>query len=269
MADAHGTPDFPPDELKSMRSYIHAPARRITKGNPESTDETVAVEVQVNLYVNGVPAGGESATPDDLSDFAYGYLFSKGILSRDTLVESIVEIHHQREVDVQVCVDETTLPCTMTDQGFEDATAGEIEPSTSDIVVEPQAIYRASCSLLPAQGLMLATGATHAAVFANPSGEYLYLREDVSRTSAVDKLIGCLVRRGVDPRDGFVFLSSRCAFVLVEKCARYGIGLVATVSAPTSIVLDFAARKNITLCAFARDDRFTVYSHPERIVASL
>ena len=62
-----------------------------------------------------------------------------------------------------------------------------------------------------------------------------------------------------------MFLSSRCALELVSKAARFGVGLVATVSAPTSAVLEFAVQADVALAAFARDDRFTVYTHPERI----
>ena len=57
----------------------------------------------------------------------------------------------------------------------------------------------------------------------------------------------------------------RCALELVNKLARFGVALVATVSAPTSAVLDYAVEANVTLAAFARGNRFTVYTHPERI----
>ena len=62
-----------------------------------------------------------------------------------------------------------------------------------------------------------------------------------------------------------MFLSSRCALDLAIRCARFGIAIVATISAPTSAVVEFGERVNMTLAAFARKDRFTVYTHPERI----
>lgn len=122
-----------------------------------------------------------------------------------------------------------------------------------------------SRGLLSRQGMHRATGATHAAVFADFEGRPVLMREDVGRHNAVDKLVGALMRAGSDPTEGFVYLSSRCALELVAKCARVGVRIVATVSAPTSAVLDFAETEGIMLCAFAREGRFTVYTHPERL----
>jgi FdhD protein len=133
--------------------------------------------------------------------------------------------------------------------------------------IPPSAICAASQGLLERQRMHIDTGATHAASFVDRHGTFLYMSEDIGRHNAVDKLVGQLVRNHVDPSSGFVFLSSRCALELVNKVARYGVGVVATVSAPTSAVIEFAREANVTLCAFARGNRFTVYTHPERIAA--
>ena len=122
-----------------------------------------------------------------------------------------------------------------------------------------------SRSLLSAQGMHRATGATHAAVFADRAGAPVILREDVGRHNAVDKLFGAMLRSGLDPCDGFAYLSRRCALELVAKLERAGVRVVGAVSAPTSAVIDFAEREGVALAAFARDGRFTVYAHPELV----
>jgi FdhD protein len=90
--------------------------------------------------------------------------------------------------------------------------------------------------------------------------------EDIGRHNALDKVIGACLLRRLSPAGHGVALSGRVSLELIGKCARAGIELVAAVSAPTSLALDAAERCGITLCAFVRDHRATVYCHPHRIL---
>ena len=132
--------------------------------------------------------------------------------------------------------------------------------------VPAAAIWKASRELVEHQGMRKRSGSTHAAAFVDRDGRFLHLREDVGRHNSLDKLIGALLRNHVDPAEGFVFLSSRCALELVCKAARYRIGLIATVSAPTSAAVAYAEASGITLCAYSREERFTVYANPGRVL---
>jgi FdhD protein len=129
----------------------------------------------------------------------------------------------------------------------------------------PEAIIRAMGELPSRQPLNQAVGAFHAAGFADAEGHLLAVREDVGRHNALDKLIGHLLRQGIDPSAGFVAVSSRCSFEMVHKTAAAGIPLIATVSAPTTLAWEFAESVGVGVAAFARDDRFTVYAAPWRI----
>jgi len=89
----------------------------------------------------------------------------------------------------------------------------------------------------------------------------------VGRHTALDKLVGAMVRAGVDPSAGFVCLTSRASFEMVQKAAAAGIGVVAAVSAPTSLAVRTAESLNVLLAGFVRGDAGVAYTFPDRLTA--
>jgi phenylacetyl-CoA:acceptor oxidoreductase accessory protein len=124
---------------------------------------------------------------------------------------------------------------------------------------------RALEALHAAQQLFHLTGAVHAAAWCNFDGGIELVREDVGRHNALDKLIGALAtqRRGFD--GGFVLMTSRASYEIVQKAAAVGIAVVAAVSAPTGMAVRVATESGVTLVGFVRGERHCVYSHPERV----
>ena len=243
--------------------------------------ETVALEVPFSVGFDGVCCDVLSCTPRDLEDLALGYALSKDVVQGpdDVAGISISDLGGCYGADVRLreglSLDPASMRlCPVSGESRSDGAMEPLPPYFPARMVHlpagkpfgREAVWKAAEGLRERQRMHRDTGATHAAAFVDRRGGFVCVREDVGRHNAVDKLIGALLRAGVDPGDGFAYLSSRCALELVNKLARFGVALVATVSAPTSAVLDYAVEANVTLAAFARGNRFTVYTHPERIL---
>jgi FdhD protein len=115
------------------------------------------------------------------------------------------------------------------------------------------------------QTVFAATGGAHAAAVFDAQGRILALAEDLGRHNALDKVIGRCLLDGIDTASCGVLLSSRLSLEMVTKAARARFQVVAAVSAPTSLAVEVAERRGLTLCGFLRGDRCTVYTHRHRI----
>lgn len=241
----------------------------------------VPVEAPISVEVGGIGYAVMMATPADLEDYATGFALGEG------LVESAAQIRgidvHPIEGGVALRI---WLPPERADIALERARKRVSESSCGlcgieniEQVLRPlpavaaristnrEAIARALAALADHQPLGRATGAAHAAAFCAPDGTILHAREDVGRHNALDKLIGALARAGVDPGGGFILLSARCSYELVEKTARAGCPMLVTISAPTSLAAERAADAGLTLVTLARPDSALIVADPHGMIA--
>jgi FdhD protein len=132
--------------------------------------------------------------------------------------------------------------------------------------VSPDLIQSLPTRLREAQLAFAQTGGLHAAAVFTADGALVDVREDVGRHNAVDKVVGALLRRdGLPARDLILAVSGRVAYEIVQKAAMGGLPIIVAVGAPTDLAVDAARACGITVVGFARDERFNVYTHGQRV----
>lgn len=137
---------------------------------------------------------------------------------------------------------------------------------TNELTIEPAVIHALSDQLRALQRTFAHTGGLHASALFDAEGTLHYVREDIGRHNALDKLIGAAFWNGQMPLRRFgVFLSGRVGFELVQKAWMAGISVIAAVGAPSSLAVALAEEAGITLVGFVRNNRFNIYTHPNRI----
>jgi FdhD protein len=127
------------------------------------------------------------------------------------------------------------------------------------------AIFAALDALSAHQPLTRATGSAHAAAFCNSSGDILATREDIGRHNALDKLIGALARGQHNTASGFILLTARCSYELVEKTVIAGCPMLVTISAPSTLAIDRASAHGLTVISLARADSMLVVTDPHEL----
>jgi FdhD protein len=263
--------------LNQRFGSIEAPVDRIGKSG--TALDSIAVETPIAFVYNGEAHAVMMATPRDLEDFAYGFSIAEGIVDRVADIGGVtLEINGPGiGLSIEISRGHAALLVSRKRNIAGRTGCGLCGISEIEQVLRPlpdlpdgalfsrAAIDRAVRDLPERQEINRQTGAVHAAGFADRDGELLFVREDVGRHNALDKLIGAVLRAGLNPADGFVVVTSRCSMEMVQKTACFGASLLVTVSAPTSLAIELAEKCNMAVAAFARGAGFNLYTHPERI----
>lgn len=259
--------------------YRVRPVQRWRGPTAENIDDCVAEEAPIVLMYNGEPHVVMLATPLDLEDFALGFSLTEGIISRCSEVESVRVYERAEGIEVRLKVPPARCEaigdkgrnltgrtgCGLCGARTLEQAIKKPPPVRSTVTVKADEMIRALRQLRDRQRLNSLTGAVHAAAWVVPGQGLLQLREDVGRHNALDKLIGALSRQRVDFPAGYVVVTSRASFEMVQKCAMVGAGLMAAISAPTGLAIKLAEEAGLTLVGFARDDSHVVYAHPQRL----
>jgi FdhD protein len=271
-----------PDNPRFCEGARSVPVNRVRGGAVFAVPDWIADEVPVALEFNGVSHAVMLATPLDLEDFALGFSLSEGILENAHELYAVEEVHSALGITLQLQVASSAFArlkdrrrslagrtgCGLCGTESLAQVTCPLPVLRDTVRLSRQAISRAMAQFASLQTLQQATGAVHAAAWSSASGEVQWLREDVGRHNALDKLIGALVRNDVDAASGFIAVTSRASFEMVQKTATAGVPLLAAVSAPTSFAVTTAQRARMTLVGFAREQGLVVYSHPERLALS-
>jgi FdhD protein len=162
----------------------------------------------------------------------------------------------------------TSSSCGVCGKGALEAVAVDAPRIESDLSVPFGVVAALPEALQAAQTTFAVTGGLHGTGLFAPDGDVICVREDVGRHNAMDKVIGWAFGDGRLPfARSILCVSGRLSFELVQKAAVAGCPVLVAVGAPSSLAVELAADRGLTLCGFVRDGAATVYTAPERIVA--
>ena len=252
---------------EKLNAHASVPAHGIlhTLAGDVETVWQVPEEVPLAVQFNSESYAVMMGTPSDFEDFAIGFALAEGIISQHSDVSGVLVLPSGEGYTLDLSVPEEKINrsrmakraiegrtgcglCGIEDMKDAIRMPDRILPA---VRLSPEAVARAYEALPAHQPMSRVNRTVHAAAWCSVDGEILLSREDVGRHNALDKLIGALARGGHDLTKGFVLMSSRCSFELVQKCAIAGIGALATVSAPTALALTLARRSRLKLAALS------------------
>jgi FdhD protein len=235
--------------------------------------DDLAVEEPLEIRVNGEPVAVTMRTPGHDEELAVGFLLSEGVRPRDA---SLTDDLAANTVDVTVDGFDpeplrrnfyTTSSCGVCGKGALEAVAVEAPRVASELRVSAAFVSELPERLREAQPTFAATGGLHATGLFSADGELVCVREDVGRHNAFDKVIGRAFLDGLLPlADHVVCVSGRLSFELVQKGTVAGVPILVAVGAPSTLAVELARDRGITLCGFVREGRMNVYTEPGRIV---
>ncbi|HWU04741.1 MAG TPA: formate dehydrogenase accessory sulfurtransferase FdhD [Novosphingobium sp.] len=225
-------------------------------------------EVPVALEYNGLAYAVMMATPADLADFATGFALSEGIIASAAQVRDIAPAQTDKGWVLRITVEGLDAErlservrarvaessCGLCGIENLEAIARPLPQVAPHVAIAPGAIFAALDALRDSQPLGAATGAAHAAAFADATGAILAAREDVGRHNAMDKLIGAMARADMPLAGGFLLSTARCSYEIVEKAVKAGATTLVTVSLPTSMAAARARDAGLSLWVLARAD---------------
>jgi len=255
------------------------PMARLTDDNTTETLATVAEEVPIALVYNGRPYVVVMGSPSDLEDLAVGFSLTEGVVASagDIRRLDVVRASHGIELQMEIAADDA-VRLEERSRSIASRTGCGLcgIASIDDVLRMPgrldhtlditrDAMWSALDSLSREQTLNNQTNTAHAAGWATSDGVLHVVREDVGRHNALDKVLGALARTNRRAADGFIIITSRASYEMVQKAALCGIELVAAISRPTGLAIRLAVASGVTLVGLLRGRTANVHSHPERI----
>ena len=243
--------------------------------------DTLAKEVPVALVYNDIAHTVMMCSPRDLEDFAMGFSLTEGIINKpaDIYGIDIEEVCNGMEARIELATrcfvalkDHRRTLTGRTGCGI--CGAEQIQQVYKNVAKLDRTLTLNvrqfdTClqQLYEAQELGKQTGSTHAAAFFTVDGKLLAIREDVGRHVALDKLLGWHAK--ADKPQGFIVVTSRASYEMVQKTVSCGIEMLIAISAATDLAVQMAEQYNLTLVGFAREGRATIYSGKERLLTPL
>ncbi len=266
------------------------PLRRVCWQGTTSVDDTdeVVREEPLEIRIGGLPVAVVMRTPGHDEELTKGFLATEGVVEAPAQIRSV---RHCSEVDDPLAegnvVQTTLMPgvevdwarlrrnlyasssCGLCGKATIDQVMVRHEPLVDPLRVPVAMLYTLPAKLEAAQTVFARTGGLHAAGLFDGQGQPVVVREDVGRHNAVDKVVGWALEHGRLPLLGHTLMvSGRVSYEITLKAIAARIPVLAAVSAPSSLAVGLAERAGLTLVAFLRGQRLSVYAGADRIVAA-
>jgi FdhD protein len=237
--------------------------------------DRLAVEEPLEIRIDGRPVAVTMRTPGHDEELALGFCLSEGIPASAArvpadLAANTVEVEVDGPYDLEAVQRNfyTSSSCGVCGKGALEAVAVSAAPVESGLRVTAEFVTALPDRLRSEQAAFEATGGLHATGLFDAEGALLCVREDVGRHNALDKVIGWAHVAGLLPlADDILCVSGRLSFELVQKAAVAGCPLLVAVGAPSSLAVELARDRRITLCGFVRGGTLNVYTEPWRLEA--
>lgn len=250
-------------------------------------DDEVVCEEPLEIRIGGVPVAVVMRTPGHDEELTRGFLVTEGVVTEPAAIRSVrhctvvddpeaegnvIQVTLRPEIEVDWARLRRNLyassSCGLCGKATIDQVMVRHEPVVDSSRVEISRLYALPGELEAAQTVFARTGGLHAAGLFDATGRSLVVREDVGRHNAVDKVVGWALSRGRLPLAGHLLMvSGRISYEITLKAVVARIPVLAAVSAPSSLAVSLAQRAGLTLVAFLRGQRASVYAGGERIVA--
>jgi len=254
--------------------YSAAPVDVLRLPDGRRVRDAVAVEEPLEIRVNGVPVAVTMRTPGHDEELALGFLLSEGIQPRGAapptdLAANTIEVEADTFDPARLERHfYTSSSCGVCGKGALEAVAVEAPAVASDLEAPATVLAELPDRLREQQAAFAETGGLHATGLFDAAGELLCLREDVGRHNAMDKVIGWAFGEQKLPlANSILCVSGRLSFELVQKGAVAGCPIMVAVGAPSSIAVELARDRRVTLCGFVRAGRVNVYTEEWRVVS--
>ena len=259
--------------------------RRRSSAKTVDERDDLAVEEPLEIRVEGRPVAVTMRTPGHDEELAAGFLITEGVISSCDDVRSIAPVVAKGRAEPNILNVKLTRPesvdfARLTRHVFTTSSCGLCGKATIAAVqarfsalgpdngpqIAAKVLAQLPGKLGAAQATFQLTGGLHAAGLFSADGKLLVLREDVGRHNAVDKVLGhLLLSAKIDPAKVLLLVSGRVAFEIVQKALAARIAVVAAISAPTTLAVDFARANGQTLVGFLREGRMNIYAGADRI----
>ena len=249
----------------AFREYLpHAPLSHVA----------LAAEIALAITFNGLSQAVMMVSPGNLEDFIRGFSLSNAIIDSVDEIYDIRLSHFDQACQADVQISSRAFWALKDHRRQMAGTSGcgicGVEALEQAL---PQLDILQPCALPPAahfdgirqrieqaQQLARSSGALHAALYFDASGEALLCREDIGRHNALDKLIGAMQIADVDARQGFVVVTSRCSLELIHKAVRARLGTLVSLSAPTAMTVRWALKHHLNLIHVPHRNAPRIYS---------